>query len=134
MQSLNTGYTVYFNLRHGRHGHLLDGRYKAQLVARDEYLLKLSRYVHQSPVCVASWAKRPLRDRVERMRAWCGSSYRGYIGADEAFEFVDEGPILAMMAGGAEAFEVWVDEWLIESKRGRARGGSGSQTTRKPTS
>ena len=39
MQSLNTGYTVYFNLRHGRHGHLLDGRYQAQLVARDEYLL-----------------------------------------------------------------------------------------------
>ena len=26
MQSLNTGYTVYFNLRHRRHGHLMDGR------------------------------------------------------------------------------------------------------------
>jgi len=25
MQSLSTAYTVYYNLRHGRHGHLLDG-------------------------------------------------------------------------------------------------------------
>jgi len=23
-------HTVYYNLRHGRHGHLLDGRYKAK--------------------------------------------------------------------------------------------------------
>lgn len=29
MQSLSTAYTVYYNLRHGRHGHLLDGRFKA---------------------------------------------------------------------------------------------------------
>lgn len=100
MQSLNTGYTVYFNLRHQRHGHLFDGRYKAHLVAGDEYLLKLSRYIHQNPVCVASWVKRTMSDRVERMRAYRWSSYRGYIGADKAFEFVDEGPILAMMAGG----------------------------------
>ena len=41
-----------------------------------------------------------MRDRVERMRAYRWSSYRGYIGVDKAFEFVDEGPILAMMTGG----------------------------------
>jgi hypothetical protein len=34
MQSLSTAYTVYYNLRYGRHGHLLDGRYKAKLVER----------------------------------------------------------------------------------------------------
>jgi len=37
MQSLSTAYTVYFNLRHGRHGHLVDGRYRAKLV--EYYLL-----------------------------------------------------------------------------------------------
>ena len=40
MQSLSTAYTVYYNLRHGRHGHLLDGRYKAKLVEGDDYLLR----------------------------------------------------------------------------------------------
>ncbi len=44
MQSLSTAYTVYYNLRHGRHGHLLDGRFKAKLVEGDSYLLALSRY------------------------------------------------------------------------------------------
>ena len=43
MQSLLTSYTVYFNLRHNRHGHLLDGRYKAKLVEGDEYLSALTR-------------------------------------------------------------------------------------------
>jgi len=36
MQSLSTAYTVYFNQRHRRHGHLLDGRYKAKLVSGDD--------------------------------------------------------------------------------------------------
>ena len=43
MQSLSTAYTVYFNLRHGRHGHLLDGRYKeygdGQIVGVSHYFL-----------------------------------------------------------------------------------------------
>jgi REP element-mobilizing transposase RayT len=54
MQSLSTAYTVYYNLRHGRHGHLLDGRHKAKLVEGDDFLLALSRYVHLNPVCVGS--------------------------------------------------------------------------------
>ena len=41
MQSVTTGYTVYFNRRHQRHGHLFDGRFKSELVSGDEYLLKL---------------------------------------------------------------------------------------------
>ena len=44
MQSLTTAYTVYYNLRHSRHGHVFDGRYKAKLVEGDDYLLALSRY------------------------------------------------------------------------------------------
>jgi putative transposase len=36
MQSLSTAYTVYYNLRHNRHGHLFDGRYKAKLVEGDD--------------------------------------------------------------------------------------------------
>jgi len=42
MQSFSMAYTVYYNLRHRRHGYLLDGRYKAKLVQGDEYLLGLS--------------------------------------------------------------------------------------------
>ncbi len=50
MKSLSAAYTVYYNLRHKRHGHLFDGRYKGKLVEGDEYLSALSRYVHLNPV------------------------------------------------------------------------------------
>ena len=32
MQKLSTAYTVYYNRRHRRHGHVMDGRFKAKLV------------------------------------------------------------------------------------------------------
>ena len=39
MQNLTTAYTVYYNRRHQRHGHVLDGRFKAKVVSEDEYSL-----------------------------------------------------------------------------------------------
>ena len=50
MQRLNTSYTVFFNRRHRRSGHLFQGRYKAILIDVDSYLLELSRYLHLNPV------------------------------------------------------------------------------------
>lgn len=50
MRDLNGHYTIYFNKIHKRYGHLLQGRYKAILVDKDNYLLELSRYIHLNPV------------------------------------------------------------------------------------
>lgn len=50
MRDLNGGYTMYFNTRHKRAGHLFQGRYKAILVDKENYLLELSRYIHLNPV------------------------------------------------------------------------------------
>ncbi|GBD96319.1 MAG TPA: hypothetical protein ENG83_10230 [Nitrospirae bacterium] len=50
MRDLNGHYTIYFNKTHKRYGHLLQGRYKAILVDKDNYLLELSRYIHLNPV------------------------------------------------------------------------------------
>jgi len=50
MHCLNTSYTVYFNKKRKRAGHLFQGRYKAILVEADEYLHHLSRYIHLNPV------------------------------------------------------------------------------------
>jgi REP element-mobilizing transposase RayT len=99
MQSLLTAYTVYFNLRHRRHGHLFDGRYKAKLVEGDEYLLSLSRYIHLNPVRVRAVEKLPLADRVQFLRSYRWSSYPGYIGRRKKLEFVCSGPVLGQMSG-----------------------------------
>ena len=80
MQSLSTAYTVYFNLRHDRHGHLLDGRYKAKLVDGDQYLLALSRYVHLNPVHVGGMKNKPMEEKIRHLRQYRWSSYPSYIG------------------------------------------------------
>jgi REP element-mobilizing transposase RayT len=56
MQQFQTSYTVYFNRRHGRTGHLFAGRYKARLVEGGHYLLRLTRYVHLNPVKIRARA------------------------------------------------------------------------------
>ena len=50
MLRLLTGYAVSFNLRHRRHGHLFQNRYKSILCQEDTYLLELVRYIHLNPV------------------------------------------------------------------------------------
>lgn len=70
MQAFQTSYTVYFNKRHGRSGHVFEQRYKAMLVDRDNYLLQVSRYIHLNAVS-AKLAERPQDYR------W--SSYGSYL-------------------------------------------------------
>lgn len=66
MRQLNGVYTQLFNKRHGRVGHLFQGRYKAILIQKDSHLLEVCRYV----------VLNPLRARmVERTGEWKWSSY-----------------------------------------------------------
>lgn len=47
---LNTAYTVRFNRRHRRPGHLFQGRFKSVLVENDSHWAILSVYLHLNPV------------------------------------------------------------------------------------
>lgn len=67
MRQLNGVYTQQFNKRHNRVGHVLQGRYKAILVDKDNYLLELCRYVVLNPVR-AGLVKSP--------KEWQWSNYR----------------------------------------------------------
>ena len=70
MQAFQTSYTVYFNKRHGRSGHVFEQRYKAMLVDQDNYLLQVSRYIHLNAVSAK------LAERAQDYR-WC--SYGSYL-------------------------------------------------------
>jgi hypothetical protein len=73
LRQLNGVYTQAFNRRHGRVGHVLQGRFKAILVDRDSYLLELCRYVVLNPV----------RARITRKAdTYRWSSYRATAGMD----------------------------------------------------
>ncbi|MBI2103731.1 transposase [Candidatus Woesebacteria bacterium] len=49
MRSISTRYAAYFNKKYNRVGPLFQGRYQAILVAKDEYLIHVSRYIHLNP-------------------------------------------------------------------------------------
>ena len=119
MQSLTTAYTVYYNLRHKRHGHVFDGRYKAKVVEGDDYLLALARYVHLNPVQIVSMKRKPIEERIQALRTYAWSSYPSYIGKRKALPFVEYGPLLAEMSGKRrekpKQYREFVERGLSES-------------------
>ncbi|MBL7221301.1 MAG: transposase [Phycisphaerae bacterium] len=122
MHRLQTAYSVYFNLRHSRSGHLFQGRYGARVVRGDGYILRLSRYVHLNPVFTRAAKKLPLRERIDMLRRYCWSSYRGYIGRAAPLEFVDYAPMLAMTKAPTKAkrpaaYRKFVESGIAESDR-----------------
>ena len=71
MRQLNGVYTQSYNRRHKKTGHIFQGRYKAILVEKENYLLELSRYVVLNPV----------RARItEKPEEWKWSSYSATAG------------------------------------------------------
>ncbi len=78
MRQLNGVFTQRLNRRHGRVGHVFQGRYKAILVEREPHLLELCRYVVLNPVRA---------DMVRRARDWHWSSFRGTAGLARARRF-----------------------------------------------
>lgn len=121
MHSLQTAYSVYFNLKHRRSGHLLQGRFGAKVVEGDEYLLKLSRYVHLNPVFVAKIRGLPVKNRIEYLRRYEWSTYRGYISSGRRLDFVEYGPMLALMevkrSKQRKAYRKYVEAGIAETDR-----------------
>jgi REP element-mobilizing transposase RayT len=50
MRRLLTGYAIYFNRRHRRHGQLFQNRYKSIICQEDMYFRELIRYIHLNPL------------------------------------------------------------------------------------
>ncbi len=50
MRRLLTGYAISYNLRHQRHGHLFQNRYKSIVCEEEPYFLELVRYIHLNPL------------------------------------------------------------------------------------
>lgn len=117
IQWLNVSYSVWFNRRHGRSGHLFQGRFKSVIVNPQEWGLELSRYVHLNPVRVGSlglgkaarqqqrqgvsWAPtaEEVQERLRRLRSYRWSSYGAYIGAVSPPPWLDCEGILKLGGG-----------------------------------
>jgi len=102
MRRLLTSYTVYFNRRHKRHGHLFHGRFKSQLVDKNHFLSPISRDIHLAPVRSNKRAK---------VETYPGSSLQYYIKGGEP-EFLTTGDVLADFRGNRRKYAGYVKEGL----------------------
>jgi len=93
MRQVNGVYTQRCNRRHGKVGHLFQGRFKAIVVDRDAYLLEVCRYVDLNPVR-ARLARRP--------QDWVWSSYRAHVGLMPRPAWLDSAELLGQF-GRTEA-------------------------------
>lgn len=118
MHWLTTAYTVYFNRRHRRGGHLFQGRYKSIVVDAEGYLLSLSRYVHLNPVRGKVIGPGDPVERRRRLRGWRWSSYGGYSGLAKAEAWVTQERVLGEIGGARKArrlgYRRFVEEGLLQ--------------------
>lgn len=136
MQWFNVSYTVWFNRRHARCGHLFQGRFKAILVDAAERGAELSRYLHLNPVRVerfgldkrsqaelrvglrAASGRQALAARRAALRQFRWSSYRAYIGLEEEPGWLCLEELRAMIGGprgkAAETYRRYVEEAICE--------------------
>ncbi len=112
MRQLNGEYTQAFNRRHGRAGHLFQGRFKALLVEKEGYLLELCRYVVLNPV-------RARGMRVRSPEQWPWSSYRATAGQEGNPPFLDTSWVLARFGGKPPAAHKAYRDFVA---RGAGRG------------
>lgn len=106
MQGLQQSYSQYFNLKHHKSGHLFEGRYKAIICQKDEYLLELIRYIHLNPV------------RAGMIKTVDGYRYSGhhiYV-EGKASEVIDATKVLRLL-GGQRAYERFVREGLNQGHK-----------------
>ena len=92
IRQLNGVYAQRFNRRHGRTGHLFEGRYKCLLVDKQTYLLELARYIALNPVRAGL---------VATADAWEWSSYRATAGLATPLRFLTV-DFIRHVSGGRE--------------------------------
>lgn len=88
MRHINGIYTQRFNRAHSLDGPLFKGRYKAIVVAQDNYLLQLVRYIHRNPVRAG---------KVKNPADYEWSSHRGYLSRAKKWDWLYKQFILDML-------------------------------------
>ena len=91
LRRINGRYAQWWNRRHGRVGHVFQGRFKDQIVQREGYLAALCRYVAMNPVRAGL---------VTRPEDWEWSSYAATTGLRPSPSFLAVAQVLGQFGDG----------------------------------
>jgi REP element-mobilizing transposase RayT len=103
MRHFQVSYTVRFNRRNRRSGHVFQGRYKSLLVEADEYLLPLSRYIHLNPVRMKRFENAEFRKKAVHLKKYPWSSFAGYCYLRKRKQGFDYSRLLNSYFGGDDS-------------------------------
>lgn len=106
MQWLQTAYSVYYNLKHHRVGHLFQGRYKSILVGEEKYWQSLSFYIHLNPICAGM---------VKELKDYRWSSYHDYVKLKKVHKWVCNEEILREFGGNKQEQKAKYQQLLMEA-------------------
>jgi REP element-mobilizing transposase RayT len=114
MQVLNSSYSHITNQTHGRVGHLFQRRYGSQLLADEDHLMEVIRYIPLNPV------RAKLCHRAED---WAWSSYLAMLGVVPTPRFLTVDWTLRRFAGrgGARGLRSWVESGTAEQPHEQAQ-------------
>lgn len=85
MQKLGTGYTMYFNIKNKRSGSLFQGTFKAIHIDKQNYLNRVTAYVHFNPAELREpkWKDKGIKNwyrTYDFVENYSWSSYRDFLG------------------------------------------------------
>jgi REP element-mobilizing transposase RayT len=117
IHDVNGTYATWWNRRHKRVGHVFQGRFRAQIVQEEGYLLEVCRYV----------ALNPVRARlVARPEAWRWSSYRATTGMAARPDFLVTDFLLshfgALEGSAGDRYRSYVEAAVVKPVRMPRRG------------
>jgi putative transposase len=120
MRRFLTGYAVSYNLRHRRHGHLFQNRYKSIVCDEDTYFQELVRYIHLNPL--RTGLVKNVRDL--ELYPWCG---HGAVVGRILYLWQDRGYVLSWFGkrekSAVMAYRGYVAEGISRGHRPELVGG-----------
>ncbi len=95
IQWLGVNYSVWFNRRHQRSGHLFQGRFKSFMIENDRYFTAMCLYIHGNPLRAGL---------VKKLWDYPWSSCRAYMNKRYEVSWLTTELILGMYGGSLKAF------------------------------
>ena len=120
MRKLLTGYAIYYNRRHKRHGHLFQNRYKSIVCEEESYFTELVRYIHLNPLRAGMVKGMAALDRYR----WCG---HGVLIKKSKSDWQDSDYVLGCFGrtedAAITAYRQYVTEGVAQGRRPELVGG-----------
>jgi len=125
MKMINSSFATYYNNKYKGVGHVFQDRYRSEPVNNDEYLLGVTRYIHNNPIKAGM---------VNRCQDYPWSSYQQYIYYKKDNELLDVSFILKLYSDnlsnainrfsdftGSDNDDIYLDDYSEKEEEDRIR-------------